>query len=139
MSNFTTKDKLTMNNIFKKIITLSLFLVLPFCGAYAQTTYSGAEVTQKVIYQNQSKNTVTVTSIQSNTQNGLLNIRADVLNNSAQKVHLYYRALWRNAQGQQLNADAWKPILLLPNKSSSINATAPLTNATDFALEIKTD
>jgi len=125
-----------MNIYLKKLLTLLALLTLPFLSAHAQTSYSGAEMTQKIV--NQS-NVVAVNALQSNIDNGLLHIRAEVTNSSGQKVHLYYRTLWRNAQGQQLSADPWKPILLLPNKSSTVNATAPLTNATDFSLELKAD
>ncbi|MGL4668224.1 MAG: DUF1425 domain-containing protein [Saezia sp.] len=106
-------------------------------SAYAQTTYNEGEISQKITYQTQ--NTVIAKSLQSNTENGLLRIRAEVFNSSDQKVHLYYRVLWRNPQGQQVGADPWKPVLLLPNKGATINATAPLTNAEDFVLELKAD
>ena len=125
-----------MNNFLKKTFTLLLFLALPFAGVYAQTNYNGEEMAQKIT--NQSK-VVTVSALQSRIDNGLLHVHAEVLNSSGQKIHLYYRTMWHNAQKQQVNADSWKPLLLLPNKSRTINATSPLSNATDFSLELKAD
>ena len=114
-----------MNKHIKKLLILICLSALPFLGAYAQTVFQG-----------KSKDLVTITNLQSNASNGYLSVKAQANNSN---VHLYYRVVWKNEQGQQLAADAWKPILLLAKKSAHINATSPLNNATDFSLELKAD
>lgn len=126
-----------MRIIFKSILIVSVTLFLAL--THAQTTYNPSQIKEKVLYENNSENLVVVTSLQNNMENQHLSIQAGINNNSNQKIHLYYRTLWHNAEGQQLSADAWKPVLLMPNKSSAVRATAPLTTVTDFTLVLKAD
>lgn len=125
----------------KKLLNSILFAIclsVPFFNiAHAQTNYSGAQISAKTSFQN--NNGIAVNSLSSQILDGVLNVQAQIQNNSGKNLHVYYRFLWLNNTGAQVAESPWKPVLLMPGKTQMINGMAPLKTAVDFHLELNTN
>lgn len=123
---------------------IRIFTILTFAtaalSAYAQTTYTGAQISAKVAFQNNNSNGINITSLQSSSQNNILNVETTIQNSGTGNRHVYYRVRWLDNQGGQIGANSsWRPVLLMPGKSQSIKDISPFPNAADFTLEINVE
>lgn len=119
-------------------IIFTIYLLLSSANIiYAQTNYSGTQISSKTSFHNNDG--IVINTLSSQMADGVLNVQAQIQNNSGRNLHVYYRFFWHNSAGDKIAESTWKPILLMPGKTQLINGTAPLKTVIDFHLELNTN
>lgn len=118
-------------------IALTAFCIMT---AQAQTSYTGAQLNERVVFQDNHTQGVQILSMQSAAQNNALGVQAQIQNTSANNRHVYYRFRWLDNTGVQIGGNnTWRPVLMTPNQTQTIRDTAPSANAVDFRIEMKVE
>ncbi|RXZ43991.1 DUF1425 domain-containing protein [Crenobacter cavernae] len=81
---------------------------------------------------------VKVDNIRLARRNGLLNIQAELVNESSRNQVVYYRFKWLDDSGfATWGEEAWKPITLYGTERKLLSEVAPTAATTDFRLQLQ--
>lgn len=71
-------------------------------------------------------------------RDGILNIQAEIFNESSRNQSLYYRFKWLDAAGFSVwDEEPWKPVIVYGKQKQLITTVAPTPKATDFRLVLQ--
>lgn len=72
-------------------------------------------------------------------ENGFLTVKAELVNTSSSNRSMFYRFAWLGDDGFPVGSqESWKSLTLYGDQTSYLPAIAPLPQASDFRLEVKT-
>ncbi|MET1079316.1 MAG: YcfL family protein [Pseudomonas sp.] len=72
-------------------------------------------------------------------ENGFLTVKVQLINTSSSNQSMYYRFAWLGNDGFPVGSEeSWKSLTLYGSQTSYLPTIAPLPQATDFRLEVKT-
>ncbi|MBI5938374.1 MAG: YcfL family protein [Betaproteobacteria bacterium] len=115
----------------KRVAALLGILALPANPAWADSIASKVEELGKMKYLN-------VSSLKTVNRNGLLNIQAEITNDSASNQQLFYRFKWFDGNGFEVGGEEpWKPLTIYGKQRQNITTVAPMPQATDFRLVLQ--
>ncbi len=81
-----------------------------------------------------------VVDLRSQRRNDVMVVQAEVNNNDARDLRLYYRFRWTDASGMQVgDGEVWKPMVFLGKQSQILKGTAYGPQAIDFKLEMSSE
>ncbi|MCX7079529.1 MAG: YcfL family protein [Pseudomonas sp.] len=84
-------------------------------------------------------NNIVVGAMRVARENGFLTVNVQLSNTSFNNKTMYYRFAWLGPEGFPVGEEeTWKSLTLYGTQTSFLPAIAPLANAVDFRLEIKT-
>lgn len=110
---------------------LMLSLAMPGGMAQAESIASKIEELGKMKYLN-------VTGLKAVNRNGLLNIQAEITNDSEANQQLFYRFKWFDNSGFEVGVEEpWKPLTIYGKQRQNITTVAPMPQVTDFRLVLQ--
>ena len=119
-------------------IILSLAALLLICGCATPPPPAPDSAASKVVPLGKLKH-ITVGAIRVARENGFMTVNAQLSNSSSRNRMMYYRFAWLGSDGFPVGKEeGWKTLTLYAEQTAFVPAIAPLPQARDFRLEIKT-
>jgi uncharacterized protein YcfL len=113
-------------------------VALAFLAGCATPPVDPGSAASKVVSMDKLKNIV-VGAMRVARENGFLTVNVQLSNTSFNNKTMYYRFAWLGPEGFPVGEEeTWKSLTLYGTQTSFLPAIAPLANAVDFRLEIKT-